>query len=308
MGIALVDAVRLAKANKLTYDTLAWRHERVVERCAAETASQDRARQDVHVQALTPFRDVFSAIKNVDLAELATFEELPGGVVPSAEVQRVRLSATSAVGVLIGGAAGGAAVGAGTFAAVGALATASTGAAISSLSGAAATSATLAWLGGGSIAAGGGGVALGTTVLTGLIAAPVVLALVGFVELKGRQQRRHQSEVARQLGETYAELEREEARVEAILTQSAQVRLITRQLRNELSGRLVDLGRVVDRSNDYATYTPVERRLVAQAATLATTIVCVLKTQFVTADGSLDDLSRAVTADAKQRLEVLQQS
>jgi len=308
MGIALVDAVRLAKANKSMYETLAWRHERVVERCAAETAAQDRARNDVYVQALTPFRDVFSAIKNVDLAELATFEELPVGVVPSAEVKRVRLSATSAVGVLIGGAAGGAAVGAGTFAAVGVLATASTGVAISSLSGAAATSATLAWLGGGSIAAGGGGVALGTTVLTGVVAAPVVLALVGFAELKGRQQRRHQLEVALQLGEAYADLECEEARVDAVLAQSAQVRSITRQLRNELSGRLVDLGRLVERSNDYAAYTPADRRLVAQTATLATTIVCVLKTQFVTADGSVNELSRAVTADAGQRLEVLQHS
>lgn len=46
-------------------------------------------------------------------------------------------------------------------------ATASTGAAISGLSGAAATNATLAWLGGGSLAAGGGGMALGTAVLGG---------------------------------------------------------------------------------------------------------------------------------------------
>lgn len=50
---------------------------------------------------------------------------------------------------------------------VGLLATASTGIEISSLSGAAATNATLAWLGGGSIASGGGGMALGSTVLAG---------------------------------------------------------------------------------------------------------------------------------------------
>lgn len=49
---------------------------------------------------------------------------------------------------------------------VSALASASTGTAISSLSGAAATKATLAWLGGGSLAAGGGGVAAGTALLS----------------------------------------------------------------------------------------------------------------------------------------------
>ena len=53
-----------------------------------------------------------------------------------------------------------------TTAAVGAFAAASTGTAISSLSGAAATNATLAWLGGGSLAAGGGGMAAGAAVLS----------------------------------------------------------------------------------------------------------------------------------------------
>lgn len=49
---------------------------------------------------------------------------------------------------------------------VAAFGTASTGTAIASLSGAAATNASLAWLGGGSLAAGGGGVAVGSTILT----------------------------------------------------------------------------------------------------------------------------------------------
>ena len=58
--------------------------------------------------------------------------------------------------------------------------TASTGTAISGLSGAAAWNATLAWLGGGSLAAGGGGMALGTFVLGGIAVGPA-LAVGGFV-------------------------------------------------------------------------------------------------------------------------------
>lgn len=57
---------------------------------------------------------------------------------------------------------------------------ASTGTAISGLSGAAAWNATLAWLGGGSLAAGGGGMALGTVVLGGITVAPA-LAVGGFM-------------------------------------------------------------------------------------------------------------------------------
>lgn len=84
------------------------------------------------------------------------------------EIEDVSLGA----GILLGG-VGGAAVGtlggfasAGmTTAAVMAIGTASTGTAISSLSGIAATNATMAALGGGSLAVGGGGIALGTTIL-----------------------------------------------------------------------------------------------------------------------------------------------
>ncbi|MGA9382960.1 MAG: hypothetical protein WBV73_29720 [Phormidium sp.] len=56
---------------------------------------------------------------------------------------------------------------------------ASTGTAISTLSGAAAWNATLAWFGGGAIAAGGGGMALGTLVLGGITVVPA-LAIGGF--------------------------------------------------------------------------------------------------------------------------------
>ena len=65
-----------------------------------------------------------------------------------------------------------------------AIGTASTGTAISSLSGAAATNATLAWLGGGSLAAGGGGVAAGTAVLGAITATTTgvfALAAAGIV-------------------------------------------------------------------------------------------------------------------------------
>lgn len=80
-----------------------------------------------------------------------------------------------AAGSLAGVAAGG-----GAYLGVGSLATASTGAAISGLSGAAATNATLAWLGGGSLASGGFGMAGGTLVLGGLVAGPL-LAIGGSV-------------------------------------------------------------------------------------------------------------------------------
>ena len=81
---------------------------------------------------------------------------------------------------LASGAASGALMGLGAYGSVGMLASASTGTAIASLSGAAATIATLAWLGGGSLAAGGFGMAGGMVVLGGLVAGPAI-AITGFV-------------------------------------------------------------------------------------------------------------------------------
>lgn len=83
--------------------------------------------------------------------------------------------ATAAVKGIVGGTIAGGLAGLGAYGGVGLLGAASTGTAISSLSGAAATNATLAWLGGGSLAAGGFGIAGGTAVLGGIIAAPVIL-------------------------------------------------------------------------------------------------------------------------------------
>ncbi len=104
------------------------------------------------------------------------------------ELKKVSVGA----GVLIGG-LGGAAVGtAGGFASAGAttaavmaLGCASTGTPIAALSGAAATNATLAALGGGSLAAGGGGMALGTTILgattlgVGLLVGGIIFNITG---------------------------------------------------------------------------------------------------------------------------------
>jgi len=88
---------------------------------------------------------------------------------------------------LLSGATAGALTGMGAYGAVGMLASASTGTAISTLSGAAATNATLAWLGGGSLASGGLGMAGGTAVLGGLVAGPLLAVGGIFLDTKAEE-------------------------------------------------------------------------------------------------------------------------
>jgi hypothetical protein len=102
-------------------------------------------------------------------------------VLPIVQYSLGLTSSRDATREVVSGAVGfgaGAVASGGTVALISAFGTASTGTAISSLGGAAATNATLAWLGGGSVAAGGGGVAAGSTLLLTGVGAVVVLASV----------------------------------------------------------------------------------------------------------------------------------
>lgn len=89
------------------------------------------------------------------------------------KVKRFNAGFNSAINVGAGSIAGGS-LAVGSWGLVTALGSASTGMAISGLSGVAATNATLAWFGGGALAAGGAGMAGGAAVLGGLFAVPLV--------------------------------------------------------------------------------------------------------------------------------------
>ena len=94
-------------------------------------------------------------------------------------VQKFNSDYNTAIGIGTGTVAGGS-LAVGSWALVGAVGSASTGAAISGLSGIAATNATMAWFGGGAMAAGGAGMTGGMAVLGGIVAVPLIcIASIG---------------------------------------------------------------------------------------------------------------------------------
>ena len=152
---------------------------RSLEECREETQgrleSLGRQKALLFEEALIPFVETYSRIKNIDFEDTNILDD--NIQITSGEIREIRDAAIHMKEV-VGGAAGalgsGALAGLAAYGSVG-LASASTGTAIAGLSGAAATNATLAWLGGGSLAAGGLGIAGGTAVLGGIVAAPVLL-------------------------------------------------------------------------------------------------------------------------------------
>ena len=146
----------------------------------------------------------------------ATMTQVPG-------LRGMDVDAVAWISGAIGSTAAGAGVGAGVTTAVSSFGVASTGAAISGLSGAAAESATLAALGGGSLATGGGGMALGATALNFVTIGPALL--VGGLVVKGQgtkvltQAREFEAKIAvatAELGETDARLKAVDGRVDEL--------------------------------------------------------------------------------------------
>lgn len=128
------------------------------------------------------------------------------------KVGRFNAGFNSAINVGAGSIAGGS-LAVGSWALVTALGSASTGAAISGLSGVAATNATLAWFGGGALAAGGAGMAGGAAVLGGLLAIPLV-----YFAAKGSHKKAKELEQAKtELEEAMVQISEQIAAFPAIL-------------------------------------------------------------------------------------------
>lgn len=127
---------------------------------------------------LRTFVDTFGQIKNVEFASGENIDDLSKVALTEGELKDITDTVSIIGDTLSGGFAG---LGGGAITAFGAyngtmlLASAGTGTAISTLNGAAATNATLAWLGGGTLASGGLGVAGGTIILGVMAAGPALL-------------------------------------------------------------------------------------------------------------------------------------
>lgn len=151
------------------------------------------------------------------------------------------LKTLSGIGVsLVGGVGAGTLTALGAYGAVAAFGTASTGAAISGLSGAAASSATLAWLGGGALAAGGMGIVGGTAVLGGIVAAPGIIAFGVFRQVKAGKVQKEAAEKIQQIKVQEAKIDRDQARLQTVRQRCNEVQRTIKELAAQLTTALYD--------------------------------------------------------------------
>ena len=257
--------------------------------------------------SITDFLDTFSKIKNVDFRNSEGLDELSKLHIDEQDFVELKAMvnfAGSVAGGAAAGTAGGALIAFGAYGAAQALAVASTGTAIASLSGAAATNATLAFFGGGSLAAGGLGMAGGTAVLGGLVAGPALMVL-GFVAGAAAKKNLEKAYTNRAEAIQMAE------EMSAASEQCEAIRRRTYMFYNLLARldayflpliyKMEDIFKT--EGDDYRAYSTDSKKVIASCASIAVTIKAVLDTALLTDDGLLTEESATAVTSAEDSLD-----
>ena len=169
-------------------------------------------------------------------------------------------------------------------------ASASTGTAISSLAGAAATNATLAWFGGGSLAAGGFGMAGGIVVLGGIVAGPVLAVGGMMMAAKARENLANAQKYQAEARKAVEEMNNPIAVLEAINDVALKFDEIIQKLSQTIVPVLDSLESTIMASGiDYSLYDPSQKRQVHLAVQFAQALKLVLETSLLTKKGGIDN-------------------
>lgn len=258
-------------------------------------------------KSINNFVKTLEQIHNVSLEDSSGLDELSKFRIDKqsfSELKELGSYASSILGGAATGAIGGALTAFGAWSAAGTFAAASTGTAIASLSGAAATNATLAFFGGGSLAAGGLGMAGGAAVLGGLVAGPA-LAVVGFIV--GAKASKQKDEAYSNLAEAKKiseELDTAKCLCDAIKKRANLFYYLLIRLDSVFSPLVYELENILKSSgNDYKTYSDDQKKTIAAALSWAGAIKAVLDTPILTEDGSLTGESFTLCNDINKKLD-----
>jgi hypothetical protein len=296
-----VDTKRAKDVNELANDTIksAKKHLNLCrKKSAAALEALGGKKLYVLDKSVSRFITSFEKLQNVHLEDSAGLDELGKFVLDKQSITQLREMggyASSILGGVTGGAVGGALAAFGAYSGVMAFGAASTGTAIASLSGVAATNATLAFLGGGSLAAGGLGMAGGMMVLGGLVAGPA-LAIMGFV---------FGAKASKNLDNAYSNLAEagkiaEELNTAAVLCNGIRRRgYMFERLLIRLDAIFLPLTlgmeKIISTSGiDWNAFSVDSKKTITAAASIAKVIKTVIDTPILTEDGKITDESKVV--------------
>ena len=308
-GVDQKDASDTNKSAERRADNAKEQAEKSRDNCSK--AIDDLGKQKVVIldESIKRFISEFEKINHVEISKSAGLNELQKLVLDKktfSDLKELQGMATSLAGGVVSGTMAGALTAFGAYGAAGALATASTGTAIASLSGAAATNATLAFFGGGSLAAGGLGMAGGTAVLGGLVAGPA-LAVLGFVAGAKASKNLEMAKANLAKAKEFEEEMRTVADLcNGIRRRAAMFNRFLIRLQTVFDPLVFEMTQIIEKTgNDYRNYSENEKKCIASAMSMAGAIKAVLDTPILDEDGNLTQDSGLVIENVKSQIEAV---
>ncbi len=251
------------------------------------------------------FVELYEQLSNIELANSAELQNLKLGKFTAVTVNELKNECSmlaSSAKSLASGAAGGAMAAFGAYGATMTLASAGTGTAITALSGVAATNATLAWLGGGALAAGGYGVAGGVMVLGSLVAGPALLifgSVLGASASKKLDEARSNMEIARNYDKEVDGVCQKLEMISEVTTLASET-LSNLRSRMRSANNLFRLT-IAKEGTDFAKFSQEGKERVFKSVKYAQLVKAVIDTPILNADGGLEPAAKgmftAVTAE-----------
>lgn len=263
-----------------------------------------RLKANILAQNIKPFIEGFKMIKNIDSTEIILGNEsikLNMNVRELEELHKMIEFGTAASTGFGAGSVVGAAVAYGAYTGTMMFGAASTGTAITALSGAAASNATLAFLGGGSLASGGFGVAGGMMVLGGLVTIPA-LAVLGIIVSSTAKKNKEEAFRNLELAKDYSQ-QVDVLKDKCRTVQEAAI-LFTKHLYKlrtvfqKLNSRFLEIIRFS--GIDWNKYTAEEKRIVAACLSILKTLKVMVAHDLLNNDGSVRENTDLICKEAKK--------
>lgn len=275
------------------------------ENCENAIENLGKCKIKVLDESIKPFISEFEKLSNIELTKSEGLDELGNIVLDKSKfknLKKIQSMASSMIGGFASGTMCGALTAFGAYGAAGVFATASTGTAISTLSGVAATNATLAFFGGGSLAAGGLGMAGGTAVLGGIVAGPA-LAVMGMVT--GAKASANKDKAYTNLYK--AEKYREEMDTASLLCRSIEKKAnmfseILNSLNSIFEPLICEMSNIIkNKGTNFSEFSEKEKGVIIKAMSIAGAIKSIIDTPILDKDGNITAKSSDVIENLKNK-------
>lgn len=306
IGVA-VGAAGLYKAGRAVYDnseaesvnssanhivsSAEKRMDNVRKACDAALKELGQKKVDILSKNVKDFIATFEQIKNVDFQHDGNFDNLSADEFSDVVLGEMRESVSFVMSSGLGagsGALAGALTAFGAYNGTMLFAAAGTGTAISSLSGVAATNATLAWLGGGTLASGGAGIAGGTLALGALAAGPAVLVAGWYMGSKAESKLNDAYSNKAKAKKFAADIDAAVALTKGIQDVANTASDILSELRKHSRRSLVKLRAVIEQlGTDFSQYDDEAKNIVLRNVKIIQVIKAVIDTPILDEEGNL---------------------